>query len=123
MNQETPVQETPIQRAFQATAALFRALGVSQQTASRELGLRGHTSFSFWKHGHQEFQGKYAVALYKIVVEGVNTHWPKRIDDQEFVIRKLIVVIDAWEDACKQWGKDTHEALQRLQRTAARTQQ
>ena len=123
MNQETPVQETPIQRAFQATAALFRALGVSQQTASRELGLRGHTSFSFWKGGQQEFQGKYAVALYRIVVEGVNTHWPKRIDDQKFVTDKLLDVFAAWEAACQQWGREANDALQMLQQVAKRTQQ
>lgn len=123
MSQETPIQETHVQQAFQATAALFRALGVSQQTASRELGLRGHTSFSFWKQGHQEFQGKYAVALYRIVVEGVNTHWPKRIDDQKFVTDKLIAVIAAWEAACQQWRREANAAKQTLQHVAARTQQ
>ena len=65
-------QEHTVQHAFRATAALFRALGISQDTASRELGLRGHTSFSFWKQGRQEFDSRYAVALYKLVVEGVN---------------------------------------------------
>jgi len=116
-------QETHVQRAFQATAALFRALGVSQNDVSRELGLRGHTSFSFWKGGNKEFQGKYALALYKIVTQSVNEHWPHRPDDQDFVIRKLIAVIAAWTEACRDWRRDLHEALQRLQRTASRTQQ
>src|SRR2546430_17096784 len=123
MNQETPVQETPIQRAFQATAALFRALGVSQQTASRELGLRGHTSFSFWKGGQQEFQGKYAVALYRIVVEGVNTHWPKRIDDQKFVTDKLLDVFAAWEAACAVWREEANEALHKHRQATNRIEQ
>ena len=116
-------QETPVQRAFQATAALFRALGVSQQTASRGLGLRGHTSFSFWKQGHKEFEGRYAAALYKIVVEEVNAHWPKKLEDQKFVTDKLVAVFDAWEAACKQWCKEANEAWQQHQQTAARVEQ
>jgi len=88
-------QETHVQRAFQATASLFRALGVSQQTASRELGLRGHTSFSFWKQGHKEFEGRYAVALYKLVADEVNTRYTKKFDDQKFVTDKLIAVFNA----------------------------
>jgi hypothetical protein len=116
-------EETHVQRAFQATAALFRALGVSQDTASRELGLRGHTSFSFWKTGEKEFEGRYARALYLLVSESVNRHWPARIDDQMYVTDKLLAVFDAWELACQQWRKDIHDAWQRLQRTATRTQQ
>jgi hypothetical protein len=68
-------------------------------------------------------QGKYAVALYKIVVDGVNEHWPHRPDDQAFVIRKLIAVIDGWESACREWRREATEAVQLLQHAAARTQQ
>jgi len=116
-------QETPVQRAFQATADLFRALGLSQTAASRGLGLRGHTSFSFWKQGHKEFEGRYAAALYRIVAEEVHAYCSRRPDDREFVIKKLMAVIEAWEDACVVWRTEANAAWQQLQQAANRKQQ
>jgi len=113
-------QEHTVQHAFRATAALFRALGISQDTASRELGLRGHTSFSFWKQGRQEFDSRYAVALYKLVVEGVNAHWPTGIDEQIDVTKKLVAVFHAWENACEGWREDVQTALRTLREAGQR---
>jgi hypothetical protein len=116
-------QETHVQQAFQATAALFRALGVSQKTASTWLGLRGHTSFSFWKTGTKEFESRYAEALYKLIVETVNAHWPKRFEEQEFAMKKLIGMMSAWRNACVTWQKDIYDTTQQLRHTIARLEQ